>query len=83
MLRWINKQRKNYSAGKLTNEQAAKLSEIGMVWEFDDPWENAYRNAKQYYEKHGDLNVPKDYVCEDGCKLYVWLANQRRNYKSP
>ncbi len=41
-------------------------------------WETYFRAAEAYYEEHGDLNVPKKYVTEDGLTLGVWLVTQRR-----
>ena len=36
-----------------------------------------YKLAKQYYDVHGDLNVPYDYIAPDGSKLAYWLAKMR------
>ena len=36
-----------------------------------------YELAKEYYEAHGDLNVPCDYVASDGSKLAYWLIKMR------
>ena len=80
---WMIRQRKARKNGKLTGEQIAKLDAIGMVWAFEDPWENGFSHAEQYFREHGDLNVPARYVCEDGFKLHVWLTNQRSNHNHP
>ena len=78
---WIIAQRRYYEKGKLSCEQIERLSAIGMVWTFEDPWENGFAHAKEYYAKHGDLLVKGDYASDDGYALGVWIANQRFVYK--
>ena len=81
--RWLLTQRKYRSQGKLTQEQIDRLSSIGMVWQFDDPWETGFAHAKSYYEEHGNLLVQGTYVCPDGYALGGWILNQRSNYAKP
>ena len=81
--RWLLIQRKYRSQGKLTQEQIDRLSSIGMVWQFDDPWETGFAHAKSYYEEHGDLLVQGTYVCPDGYALGGWILNQRANFAKP
>ena len=47
---------------------------------FEDRWNRNYSYAKDYYIKHGDLNVPYNYVTEDGFKLGTFISNQRTGY---
>ena len=92
--RWLTTQRLAY-AGKtdkpLTQVQIDKLEAIGVVWDshLDYIWNRYFEKAKEYYEQHGDLNVPKDYV-SDGLKLGIWIlrmrmaqANQRDTVVTP
>ena len=92
--RWLTTQRLAY-AGKtdkpLTQVQIDKLEAIGVVWDshLDFIWNRYFEKAKEYYEQHGDLNVPKDYVA-DGLKLGIWIlrmrmaqANQRDTVVTP
>ena len=67
----------------MTDEQITLLEEIGMVWEFDDPWEIGFSHAKAYFEVHGNLQFPNNYICDDGYRLGSWIANQRQNYRKP
>jgi len=88
---WLNTQRQIYKGkadGFLTDEQIAQLNEIGIVWDNyrDLSWEKSYLEAKDYYNKFGDLLVPIKYVTESGFPLGVWImsmrqarANQRSN----
>lgn len=62
----------------LTEERIKSLDEIGMIWDvFDTLWERNLGAAKEYYEEHGNLDVPADYVTKDGIKLGMWINNVR------
>lgn len=41
-------------------------------------WEESYRLAKEYYEEHGNLLVPKGDVYKN-FELYKWLSNQKKS----
>ena len=61
-------------------EQVEALNAIGMVWDvFDARWEMHYRQAKEYFEAHGHLDIPRTYKMEDGFLLGPWVAAQRRS----
>ena len=79
---WIQTQRsvrRGARSGDLSEEQIAKLDDIGMVWESINEigWENGYRHAASYYEQFGHLNVSSRYVSEDGYRLGGWIHNMR------
>ena len=38
----------------------------------------SYQVAKTYYQAHGHLNLPVNYVTEEGVKLGMWLSSQRQ-----
>ena len=79
---WINEQRKKHLQGKLSREQISRLNRLDMVWDKSrNPysWDNTYHLAKQYFEKHGDLVVPVDYMIS-GVRLNTWLSSQRVMY---
>ncbi|MGN1367924.1 MAG: Helicase associated domain protein, partial [Aristaeellaceae bacterium] len=83
--RWLVTQRRLHQSGSgsLTGEQALRLEALGMVW--DDlrqfTWESCFAHAQAYYQTHGDLQAPQDYVTEDGCRLGQWLSNLRTRYR--
>ena len=59
------------------------MKSFGIVWSPQEAsWECGYAHAEAYYKKHGNLNVPPHYVCEDGYKLKGWLINQGTRYKT-
>lgn len=82
---WITTQRlvrAGRQAGRLTEEQIARLDGIGMVWEnrLETAWERHFRQAQAYYAEHGDLLVPVKYVAKDGFRLGKWISNLRDQY---
>ncbi len=83
---WISFQKRGYF--NLTEEQQQLLSNIGLALsESKEQWKNMYNLAKEYYEHHGDLMVPKDfktvngYLYDDtGVDLSFWITTQKRFY---
>lgn len=61
---WIGEQRRAYKKGTLSPEKVEALEKYGMVWELvdKDVWEKRYNDARAYYKKHGDLDVPPQYA---------------------
>ena len=47
----------------------------------DMTWDNWYKLAEEYFNEHGDLNVPFRYITSKGEKLGNWLICQRKAYK--
>ena len=84
--RWILFNRQYYKLNKLTQEQIDLLNQIGMYWNakkkdsFGYTWKEMYDLAKDYYQKHGDINVHYNDQDEKGKKLYKWLVRQRECY---
>ena len=85
--KWLNEQ-KQIAEGKrkkqLKPEQLSKLTAIGFRYGatfHEEQWNKRYKLAKSYFEEHGDLNVPKDYVIAD-FQLGVWTRQQKAQYKA-
>lgn len=79
---WIYNKRQNLKKGVLTDSQKKQLDSIGMTWSIpDDQWNASYELAKQYFEEHGNLKVPRQYVTDTGMKLGMWISDRRRNYQ--
>ena len=74
-----------YPKGKLTDEQVERLSRIGMYWgnRNDRQWNEGYQEAKRYFDAHGDLKVPADYVSPAGYNLGNWVKRQRYTRQNP
>lgn len=76
---WVKYQREYYN--RLSDEKKKLLAEIGfVVSELDYQWERIYAVAYDYYLEHGDFNVPKNYITDDGIKLGYWNSTQRKFY---
>lgn len=81
---WLDTQRRVYTgkaAGVLTGEQIRKLESLGIRWQgaWEAAWERNFKEAKAYYQAHGDLLVKAREVSH-GIALGQWLA-QMRVYK--
>lgn len=86
--RWLSQLRtakRGKSKHRLTEAQVQQLDGISMVWEKrgDTAWWECYRQAKAYFEQHGNLNVSSTYVTQDGFALGKWLGRQRYAYQNP
>ena len=66
-------------------QQIARLDSIGMVWgnRDDRQWNQGYQEAKRYFEAHGDLRVPVNYVSPEGYVLGKWVKRQRYTRQNP
>lgn len=80
LLSWIINQRQKYRINELSPDRFERLGKIGMVWELEDSWNTKFQSAKQYYYENGNLNVPADYVTNDGITLGRWLRTVKNNY---
>ena len=93
LARWLAEQKARLNgkstgrSGKkktLTEEQAKRLMSLGVqknVLNNDVLWQEQYVCAKEFFEKNGHLNIPKNYVSESGKSVGRWLAIQRK-YKN-
>lgn len=80
--KWLQKQRRYYKDGKLSDEKTELLKSVGIVWDtYTDAWETGFLHAKKYYEANGNLNIPASYADSDGYALGAWITNQRNNYR--
>ena len=89
---WINKQRLAYNGkglSKISSEQIKLLESIVMIWNvYDEEWMDKYNLAKEYYKRHGNLEVPRSFKTingyeydEKGIALGSWIVRQRYAYK--
>ena len=83
---WLDTQRRVYNRkvnGILTGEQIQRLEALGMRWgdAREAAGERYYREAKRYYQEHGNLLVPaREEV--NGVALGRWIAQLRSARKS-
>ena len=66
-------------------QQIARLDSIGMVWgnRNDRQWNQGYQEANRFFEAHGDLRVPVNYVSPEGYALGKWVKRQRYTRQNP
>ena len=86
---WLGNQREAYKdylkkihtvSMIITQEEIDKLNELGMIWSFYHmDWTTNYNLLSEYYKKHGNINIPFDYVFND-VNLGYWLSIQRQLY---
>jgi superfamily II DNA or RNA helicase len=87
---WIYKHRKalqhpeKSAPIRLTDERRSRLDAIGMIWDTptraDISWSKHFTAAKEYYERHGHLNMTNNYKTGDGVTLGYWLSRMRGIY---
>lgn len=80
--KWVGRQRYAWlktdkSNIQLTPERISLLNKIGMVWEKEDSWEHRFKLIKEYYNEHGNLDIPAKYKTDDGIWLGTWLYRQK------
>ena len=80
--RFLSKSERNTGNKPLTDEQVFMLERIGMIWNpVDSQWNKMYELAQQYFLDHGNLEIPNNYVADNGEKLGQWIGTQRVAYK--
>lgn len=77
---WLGNQR---LLNNLEEEKRNKLLKLGLKFEkkynrVKLTWEEWYKLAYNYYIKNNNLEVPNNYITNDGYKLGLWISNQRR-----
>ena len=80
---WIANLRAQRKSGirraALTDARVAELDALGMIWDVPDYlFEINFASAIAWYRRHGDLDVPCDYVDENGIRLGAWIGEIRQ-----
>ena len=87
---WIQNQKQLYKKANLSPERINLLKKLGMRLEtvnYND-WNENYALVQNYYEHHGNLEIPVKFKTlngyeydENGINLGMWIQNQRQSYK--
>ena len=79
---WLVRQKQFHRAGTLKAERWERLQELGVshLTRSEERWEEMYNLLLQFKEREGHLQVRQKHV-EDGEKLGLWLAEQRKSRK--
>ena len=68
---WLHNQRRFFREGSLSKERIELLSKIGF---FDDKQaikeDKMYELLSEYYQKHGNVDIPQDYSIHEDSKIY-------------
>lgn len=76
---WLVTQRSRYRARELSPQQVQELESMAIRWSvIPDRWEEMFLLARSYFQTHGHLWVPPDYVSPQGQRLGAWVAQQRQ-----
>ena len=81
--KWICNLRQAKNNGRcgyyLTDERIAALNKLGMIWDkVDYQWERNYLACAEYYRKHHSLDIPANYISEEGLRVGAWLRRMRK-----
>lgn len=77
---FVADQKKSYFFNRLTEQQIEYLEKININWDYKGGrnkvmWERRLEQIKKYYDKHGNLDVPRSET-----SLYKFLSEQRSLY---
>ena len=84
---WVNRQREEVKAGRLSEERIELLESIGfewilrqpihtnLSWKLDEQWRTKFTELVHYLIEHGNCNVPYGYG-----PLGSWVGKQRKTY---
>ena len=78
--RWVTKLRERPPEG----ERKYRLDALGFEWDgrkarSNNAWRAGVEKSIEYYKTHGNLKVPKGYVCEGGYKLGTFIQRAKRD----
>ena len=81
--KWCYVQIRKFNNDNLETYKIEKLKKLNF--DFNNTksfsWDDAYLKLVEFYQKFGYINVPIDYITEDGYNLGIWYRNQIKNYK--
>jgi superfamily II DNA or RNA helicase len=81
---WIERQRRRYKEGKLTEEQIRRLEESFKQWSWDprsENWNQAVSDLIEFISKYGNSRVAVGYRTKEGFPLGNWVKYQRFHYR--
>ena len=77
---WLKAQRRRYRQRKLPQKCIDAFMENGIMEALESPLDIAMQHMEEYYQAHGNVDFPLDYVCPDGYQLGIWLRSFRDRY---
>ena len=79
---WVSAQRNRRNNGALSDEQIARLDQLGFVWDYQkakaqETWRKWYRELEAYALEHGNPHVPRTFQ-NTQLANWVWIQRQRK-----
>ena len=81
---WARTQRLRYKKGFMSEYEISRLESLNFQWvrnAHDKNWNSFYEELINYKEKYYNLSIPRRFITENGCKLGIWVFNQRTSSK--
>ena len=79
---WVHNRRKDYKAGRLTQERIEALDALGFIWDLlEQDFQEGLVALTAHKAEHGDVEVPGVFKTKDGYALGTWVHNLRTSYK--
>lgn len=75
---WLVNQRRLYRLGRLSQDKISKLEDIGIVWNIIKSFEESFKLVLEYYKVHGNIDLPNEYILEDGYNLGGFIYSQKQ-----
>jgi superfamily II DNA or RNA helicase len=78
LAKWVGRKRTKFNCGELSDEEIAKLQNIGFLFSpFIDKWNNNYELLVAFQREFGHCNIPQ----RDKNSLGLWIHRQRQQKK--
>ena len=77
---WVSQLRVRQPKG----ERRERLDNLGFEWDgrvvrSRNAWREGVKHCKDYFTAHGNLKIPRGFICEDGYKLGNFIITSKRN----
>ncbi|MDC0572924.1 Helicase associated domain protein [Luminiphilus sp.] len=73
---WVSNLRTRHQ--ELSAAERRALDQLGFVWDVTEyHWQQGFSALKKYLSEHGNIQVPRDFVDQDGLRLGNWIKTQR------
>lgn len=78
---WLSSRRRDFIAGKLSNERKKLIEDCGFVFEANrvSRFDAGYPHLVAYFNTNGHSNVPRKFVTNDGFELGKFVCDYLRN----
>ena len=84
--KWIDRQRKMYEQGRLSEEQKELLDrlpmdQVGNADRYNNAWRAVYNEILSFYNENDNINIPTNVIGEKtGINLSNWIVRQRKAF---